>query len=45
VGDVTITETRPEVIEIPAIEEDQDDDDLEYVDPPAVPTEHPEWGM
>ena len=41
---MTITETRPEVIEIPAIEEDQDDDDLEYVDPDPYP-EHPEWGM
>jgi len=41
---MTITEVRPEVIEIPAVEDDQDDD-LEYVDPPAVPTEHPEWGM
>lgn len=42
---MTITETRPEVIEIPTIEEDIDDDDLEFVDPDAVPTEHPEWGM
>ncbi len=42
---MTITETRPEVIEIPAIEDDQEDDDLEHVDPDAVPTEHPEWGM
>ena len=42
---MTITETRPEVIEIPTIEEDIDPDDLEFVDPDAVPTEHPEWGM
>ena len=41
---MTITETRPDVIELPTIEDDTDDD-LEYVDPPAVPTEHPEWGM
>ena len=42
---MSITEVRPEVIEIPSVEEDIDPDDLEYVDPPAVPTEHPEWGM
>lgn len=43
---MTITEVRPDVIELPIHEDDDlDDDDLEYVDPPAVPTEHPEWGM
>lgn len=40
---MTIVETRPDTIEIPTV--DDTDDDLEFVDPPAVPTEHPEWGL
>lgn len=41
---MTITETRPDVIEIPTIEEEVDEDDLEFVDPNALP-DHPEWGL
>ena len=41
---MTITETRPEVIEIPTIEDDLDDDEREFVDPNALP-DHPEWGL
>jgi hypothetical protein len=41
---MTITETRPEVIEIPTIEEEVDEDDFEFVDPNALP-DHPEWGI
>jgi hypothetical protein len=42
---MTITETRPDVIEIPIYEDDElDDDEREFVDPNALP-DHPEWGL